>query len=79
MKYNKKMFLEYASAFDYTEDFYYNAKENHGKSITWEQAIKENDEFMKSMENWSLKDFQEHFDFRKFDIDENEQASEQKG
>ena len=36
-------------------------------------------EYMKSMENWSLKYFQEHFDFRKFDIDENEQASEQKG
>jgi hypothetical protein len=78
MKYNKKMFLDYASAFDYTEDFHYNAKEN-GKPITWEQAIKENDEFMKSMNCWSLKDFQEWFDFRKFEIDENEQASEQKG
>ena len=65
------MFLDYASAFDYTEDFYNNAKENHGKSITWEQAIKENDEFMKSMNCWSLKDFQEWFDFRKFEIDEN--------
>ncbi len=73
-KYNKEMFLEYASAFDYTEDFYNNAKENHGKPITWEQAIKENDEFMKSMNCWSLKDFQEWFDFRKFEIDENEQA-----
>ena len=64
---NKKMFLDYASAFDYTEDFHYNAKEN-GKPITWEQAIKENDEFMKSMNCWSLKDFQEWFDFRKFEI-----------
>ena len=79
MKYNKKMFLEYASAFDYTEDFHYSAEQS-GKPITWEQAKKQNDEFMKSMENWSLKDFQKHFDFRKFDIDENEQAtSEQKG
>ena len=78
MKYNKKMFLEYASAFDYTEDFHYSAEQS-GKPITWEQAKKQNDEYMKSMENWSLKDFQEHFDFRKFDIDENEQASEQKG
>ena len=68
MKYNKKMFLDYASAFDYTEDFYNNAKENHGKPITWKQAIKENDEFMKSMNCWSLKDFQEWFDFRKFDV-----------
>ena len=78
MKYNKKMFLEYASAFDYTEDFHYSAEQS-GKPITWEQAKKQNDEYMKSMENWSLKEFQEHFDFRKFDIDENEQASEQKG
>ena len=78
MKYNKKMFLEYASAFDYTEDFHYSAEQS-GKPITWEQAKKQNDEYMKSMENWSLKDFQEHFNFRKFDIDENEQASEQKG
>ena len=78
MKYNKKLFLEYASAFDYTEDFHYSAEQN-GKPITWEQAEKQNDEYMKSMENWSLKDFQEHFEFRKFDIDENEQASEQKG
>ena len=77
-KYNKKMFLEYASAFDYTEDFHYSAEQN-GKPITWEQAEKENDEYMKSMENWSLKDFQEHFEFRKFDIEEEEQASEQKG
>ena len=78
MKYNKKMFLEYASAFDYTEDFHYSAEQN-GKPITWEQAEKENDEYMKSMENWSLKDFQEHFEFRKFDIDENEQANKQRG
>ena len=70
MKYNKKMFLDYASAFDYTEDFYNNAEENHGKPITWEQAIKENDEFMKSMNCWSLKDFQKWFDFRKFEIEE---------
>ena len=48
------MFLEYASAFDYTEDFHYNAKEN--------------DEFMKSMNYWTLKDFQEWFNFRKFEI-----------
>ena len=70
MKYNKKMFLDYASAFDYTEDFYNNAEENHGKPITWEQAIKENNEFMKSMNCWSLKDFQKWFDFRKFEIEE---------
>ena len=75
MKYNKKMFLEYASAFDYTEDFHYSAEQS-GKPITWEQAKKQNDEYMKSMENWSLKDFQKHFDFRKFDIDENEQAND---
>ena len=42
-------------------------------------SYKKNDEFMKSMNCWSLKDFQEWFDFRKFEIDENEQASEQKG
>ena len=53
------MFLEYASAFDYTEDFHYSAEQS-GKPITWEQAKKQNDEYMKSMENWSLKDFQEH-------------------
>ena len=75
MKYNKKMFLEYASAFDYTQDFHYSAEQS-GKPITWEQAKKQNDEYMKSMENWSLKDFQKHFDFRKFDIDENEQAND---
>ena len=49
MKYNKKMFLEYASAFDYTEDFHYSAEQS-GKPITWEQAKKQNDEYMKSME-----------------------------
>ena len=32
---------------------------------------KQNDEYMKSMENWSLKDFQKWFDFRKFEIEEN--------
>ena len=39
MKYNKKMFLEYASAFDYTEDFHYSAEQS-GRPITWEQAKK---------------------------------------
>jgi|TARA_R110000782_G_scaffold228845_1_gene315307 hypothetical protein len=67
MKYDKKMFLEYASAFDYTEDFHYNAQES-GKPITWAQAEEENKEYMKSMEEWSIKQFQEHFDFRKFDV-----------
>ena len=45
MKYDKKMFLEYASAFDYTEDFHYNAQES-GKPITWAQAEEENKEYM---------------------------------
>jgi len=64
-KYNKKDFLSYASAFDYTEDFHYNAEEN-GKPITRKQAIKENDKFMKSMNSWNLKDFHNHFGFSHF-------------
>jgi len=66
-KYDKKMFLEYASAFDYTEDFHYSAQES-GKPITWAQAQEENKKYMKSMEDWSIKQFQKHFDFRKFDV-----------
>ena len=72
MKYNKKMFLDYASAFDYTEDFHYNAKEN-GKPITWEQAIKENDEFMKSMNCWNLKQFHNFYDFTHYDWESGKQ------
>jgi len=67
MKYDKKMFLEYASAFDYTEDFYNNAIDT-SNPITWKQAEEENKKYMKSMEDWSIKQFQEHFDFRKFDV-----------
>ena len=42
-KYNKKMFLDYASAFDYY------------------------DEMKKEMKSWSLKKFQEFYDFTHYD------------
>jgi len=42
-KYNKKMFLDYASAFDYY------------------------DEMKEEMKSWSLKKFQEFYDFTHYD------------
>ncbi len=62
-KYTKKMFLDYASAFDYSED----AENNNLGGYKSDEEIKED------MKSWSLRKFKEFYDFRNFDWESGKQ------
>jgi len=63
-KYTKKMFLEYASAFDYSEDI------NSGHISNY----KSDEELKKDMEdNWKLKDFHSMYGFTHYDWESGKQ------
>ena len=62
-KYNKKMFLDYASAFDYSED----AENNNLGGYKSDEEIKED------MKSWSLRKFQEFYDFTHYDWESGKQ------
>ena len=56
-KYTKNDFLEYASAFDYSED----AKNNNLGGYKSDEEIKED------MKSWSLEKFHDFYDFTHYD------------
>ena len=56
-KYNKKDFLDYATAFNYDHD---EVTDKNGKILS-------DDDIKKSMKSWSLKDFQEFYGFTHLD------------
>jgi|TARA_R100001530_G_scaffold25512_1_gene20586 hypothetical protein len=68
-KYTKKMFLEYASAFDYSEDI------NSGHISNY----KSDEELKKDMEdNWKLKDFHSMYGFTHYDWESGKQLKARK-
>ena len=62
-KYTKKDFLEYASAFDYSED----AKNNNLGGYKSDEEIKED------MKSWSLEKFHDFYDFTHYDWESGKQ------
>ena len=64
VKYTKADFLNYAEAFDYTEDFLYQSEDKNGKpTIKHQEAIEKNKQEHKAMKKWKLTDFHNHFGF----------------
>jgi hypothetical protein len=64
VKYNKADFLDYASAFDYSEDFLYQSQDDNGEpTITLDQAIDMDIQYHKDMKKWKLKEWYSHFGF----------------
>ena len=67
-KYTKKMFLEYASAFDYSEDI----KSDHISGYKSDEELKKD---MK--DNWTLKDFHSMYGFTHYDWESGKQIKPQ--